>query len=204
MDKRQQQHEQSQQSGVHGGDVVKFGGALLAALGLNRAAHWLRKRQSRQHQDQRKQQEAEHAAEVARLHAVGHEQSDASFSKLAIVAVGGVLFLALLGVVLWLMFGYFVARPITASGPSTQLNPPAQLPPQPRLQADPQSDWLRMRATQTALLNSYGVDPTSGAIHIPIDRAMDLVATRGLSTTGGLAPTAGPAAPTPTAQGGRP
>ncbi len=204
MDKQQQQHEQSQQSSVQGSDIAKFVVALLAALGLNKAAHWLRNRQSKKHQDQLEQEEEKREATVAKLHEVGHEETDARFGLLAGIAAGSVVFAVILSVGLWALFHFFAGQPVLSPEPITQLNPPAQLPAQPRLQADPQSDWLRLRATQTALLNSYGVDPTSGVIHIPIERAMDLVATRGLSTTGGLAPPSSPAAPTPTAQGGQP
>ncbi|HEU5014443.1 MAG TPA: hypothetical protein VFT66_18105 [Roseiflexaceae bacterium] len=199
MDK-QHQHDQSQQGRVRGSDIATFVAALLAALGLHKAADWLRHRQSTKQREQQQQAQAQHEATITRLHDAGYEQTDARFGLLAGILAGSVVFAVMLSLVLWVLFNYFANRPVSPPGPITQLNPPAQLPAAPRLQADPQSDWLRLRATQTALLNSYGVDPTSGAIHIPIEHAMELVATRGLSATGGLAP----AAPAPTAQGGQP
>ena len=62
---------------------------------------------------------------------------------------------------------------------ATESNP--SLFPQPRLQIDPQSDLSRMEARDREVLNGYGwVDRNAGAVRIPIDRAMDIVAERGL------------------------
>ncbi|HEY83681.1 MAG TPA: hypothetical protein G4N96_01010 [Chloroflexi bacterium] len=52
---------------------------------------------------------------------------------------------------------------------------------QPALQADPAQDLMEMQATENAILNSYGwVDKNAAIVRIPIYRAIDLVAEKGL------------------------
>lgn len=76
--------------------------------------------------------------------------------------------------------------------------------PQPRLQADEVRDLNEMRAHEKRVMESYvWVDQANGTIRIPIDRALELVAQRGLPQTKGAAkpavqaPKAQPAPATP-------
>lgn len=56
-----------------------------------------------------------------------------------------------------------------------------ELPPEPRLQESPVRDMAELDARQRALLESYGwVDRQKGVVRIPIDRGIELMATRGL------------------------
>ena len=60
-----------------------------------------------------------------------------------------------------------------------------ELPPEPRLQPAPVEDLHEMLAEHDALLSSYGwVDREKGVVRIPIERAMQLVAERGLPAPG--------------------
>jgi hypothetical protein len=53
------------------------------------------------------------------------------------------------------------------------------------LQTNPNADLEQFQAEQEVLLNSYAwVDKNAGIIRIPIERAMDLIAQRGLPTRG--------------------
>jgi hypothetical protein len=66
--------------------------------------------------------------------------------------------------------------------------------PDPRLEEDERGELKALLLDQEQKLNSYGwVDEKAGVAHIPIDRAMQLVAQRGLPTTPkpGTAPAAG-------------
>jgi hypothetical protein len=59
------------------------------------------------------------------------------------------------------------------------------IPPPPQLQANPAFDLERFNVVEDARLNSYGwIDKKTGIIRIPIERAMDLIAERGLPTRG--------------------
>lgn len=206
--------------GPRSSDLLTFLATLLAALGINGAAHWLRARAERKQRETEQQQQAERAADIMAKRQLGHEPSDVRTNLLVWITAGSAMFVVLLLIGLWLLWRFFASGPAEARGPISVLDNPQPQPPQPRLQADPQADWLVLRATQTARLNSYGVDPTSGAIHIPIEQAMQLIATRGLTSTNSTAPqatpaprpTVGPPAPTPlpqpstapTASGGTP
>jgi len=73
---------------------------------------------------------------------------------------------------------------------------PTVLPPQPRLQPNPALDFQALHATQEAELNSYGwVDQSKGIVHIPIDRAMELLAQQNLPVVQGTPVPITPEAP---------
>ena len=58
----------------------------------------------------------------------------------------------------------------------------AEQPPAPRLQIDPHADLAALRAPKHARLSSYGwIDRPSGIVRLPIERAMQLTAERGLA-----------------------
>ncbi len=58
----------------------------------------------------------------------------------------------------------------------------SQLPPEPRVEQNPTLDSARMIAEARAQLESYGwVDQGQGIVHIPIERAKQLLLERGVS-----------------------
>jgi hypothetical protein len=55
------------------------------------------------------------------------------------------------------------------------------LPPEPRLQVDEPSTWAAELARQRASIEGYGwLDVQAGIVRIPVSRAMELIAERGL------------------------
>jgi hypothetical protein len=91
-------------------------------------------------------------------------------------------FLCLISVTLLFgLYRYFIARE-GGPMPKDQVNVDARhLPPMPRLQSAPITDLKDMRAAEDQILNGYGwVDQQHGVTRIPIDRAIDLLAQRGL------------------------
>lgn len=112
--------------------------------------------------------------------AARHETRDADIRGLLLFA------LALVGTLVILFF--LMARVFHYFRETQSLGPPASpfadaraLPPQPRLQVEPRIDLQRLRAGEDAALDSYGwVDQKAGVAHIPIGRAMDIVAEKGL------------------------
>ena len=55
------------------------------------------------------------------------------------------------------------------------------IPPGPRLQSTPPRDMDELRAQDRQALSTYGwVDPSAGVARIPIDRAISIVAEKGL------------------------
>jgi len=74
------------------------------------------------------------------------------------------------------------------------------LPPGPTLQTAPEMDLGAMRAAEEARLHSYGwVDESQGIAHIPIERAIEILAQRSATATTEVAPAPGttPAGPSP-------
>ncbi len=98
--------------------------------------------------------------------------------------------------VLWGMFSHLRAK-AAQQGPlpsPRMFTSPPNVPP-PQLQPDPVADYNVYRLSATETLNSYGwVDQKAGVARIPIDKAMDLVAERGLPWK---APGTGPAPTAP-------
>jgi hypothetical protein len=80
--------------------------------------------------------------------------------------------------------------------------PPDTLPPAPRLQIHAVANWNAYRNAENDRLSSYGwLNRDSGAVHIPVDRAMQLVLERGV---GPLPPAAVTIPQAPEAGGRRP
>jgi hypothetical protein len=112
---------------------------------------------------------------------------------------GFILSLVIVGIliyyVLWGMFNFLDAfnrkhqRPVSplAHAPAdTRSVTPAMIQqfPEPRLEDNERTELNDFRYNEEEKLNSYGwVDQNAGIAHIPITRAMQLVAQRGLPTT---------------------
>jgi len=63
------------------------------------------------------------------------------------------------------------------------------VPPAPRLQVQPVRHWKDFHTAEVDRLATYGwMDRTSGVVHIPIERAIDLVAERGVGPLAPLVP----------------
>src|SRR6185503_14862004 len=80
---------------------------------------------------------------------------------------------------LFAMFRFYSDR--LHARPGAAVADPANVFPQPRLQQTPVRDLDAVRATEDQTLTTYGwVDQQKGIVRIPIDRAIDLLAARGL------------------------
>ena len=101
-----------------------------------------------------------------------YERSDADPRLVAVLALGGAAFLLLAPYILLAIY------PLARHEPPVHITEP---PPAPRLQIDPHADLTALRAAKNAQLSSYGwIDRPGGVIRLPIDRAMQLTAERGL------------------------
>jgi hypothetical protein len=99
-----------------------------------------------------------------------YEPSDASSRLIAALAAG--LAAALIAIPLALAALYPSALRIAAPGPAVR-------PPPPRLEVAPREDLMALRRAEDARLSRYARDP-SGAVRIPIERAIELTVERGL------------------------
>ena len=111
-------------------------------------------------------------------HRGGYEKQDVGF-RFAMLFVSA-LIAAVIVVLIFLVWFYRVVVPPT---PSTQV-PVAQQrpqPPAPVLQANPAADMRKFREREGQKASSYGwVDEKGGIAHVPVQRAMEIVAERGL------------------------
>lgn len=112
----------------------------------------------------------------------GYETRDVKVGFLATVVVG--LFLLVLvgmGVSWWFETAESKAFQATDQPPSPLAATLPTQPPEPRLQVKPAADLKKVGAEEEAALHSYAwIDAQSGLVRIPIDRAIDLLAERGL------------------------
>ena len=93
------------------------------------------------------------------------------------LAVLAVTVLLLMGGLLWLLSGGGPPR----QGIVTPMVPAPNMSPAPDLQVASSRDYQNMRAAEDAQLNSYRwVDREAGIAAIPIQRAMEILAGRGL------------------------
>lgn len=112
--------------------------------------------------------------------AVTYEKRDVNTRAILIFVLVLFVVLAVTLVSMRGLFGYFSATQNLGPGASPFNNSRA-IPPTPRLQVDPAADLNQVRGAQEEMLNSYGwVDKASGTVHVPIDRAMDMLIERKL------------------------
>ena len=102
---------------------------------------------------------------------------------------------------LWAFFGFMTRREAAAQPPPPAMRFPAdRKPPLPNLVTDEPAMLRSLLADEDATLHTYGyVDAEKGIVRIPIDRAIRIVATRGLPSRVPAAATTPPATPAPTA-----
>jgi hypothetical protein len=111
-----------------------------------------------------------------------HEVRDVHVRPIAVIGVG--LF-ALVLVSIGLMWGLFEVlekhEEAVDSKPTGIMAERPKEPPQPRLETSPVPVLKQVLANENALLSSYGwINEKTGTVRIPVQRAMELLAQRGL------------------------
>jgi len=105
----------------------------------------------------------------------GHEQRDISFGAVVMFAIGLAVALIVVHFVAGHVFHHLAGLPSGYPRPSLLSNV-SGAPTGPGLLVNQSADMEELRASEDAVLNSYGwVDRDRGIVHIPIDRAMDLL-----------------------------
>ena len=112
-----------------------------------------------------------------------HERSDAKVKPLAI-------FLILMGVTVFasaaftvVLFDFFTQRAQSFDKPVSPLQIKNETSSGPRIQVVPGLDLRLQREAEGERLNGYGwVDQGAGVVHIPIDKAVDVLLEKGLPT----------------------
>lgn len=116
--------------------------------------------------------------------AQGHEVRDLSVRGILLFGLGLLVMGACaLAVTIGLLVFSSKQGGITYQYPPVNIGnaPTPILPPEPRLEDVAGLQLQRLRADEDALLHSYGwIDQQAGTVHIPIERAIDLLLERGL------------------------
>jgi len=106
----------------------------------------------------------------------GHEQSEVSV-RLIVVSLAG------LAIVTFLVFVVVVGvfRHFYDSDKTGQARRQAVVPPEPRIEVAPYEQLQQIRVKEDHVLTTYAwVDKQNGVVRVPIDRAIDLLAAKGL------------------------
>lgn len=112
-----------------------------------------------------------------------HERSDADvgpIAKLVVVLAVSVLvcFALMVG-----LFRFFASMAEGQAAPAAKMATADELPPLPRLEVESGNNLKKLQAEVAERLDGYGwADRELRTAHIPIDRAIDVVAAQGLPT----------------------
>ena len=111
----------------------------------------------------------------------GHEQSDLSPKKIALfgISLAGVIVIVLF--VAYLLIHRFYTQEARKEVRPSPLSYTPELVPGPRLIVDSGKEFKEMRAAEDRILNTYDwAEIEKGIVRIPINRAMDILAQKGL------------------------
>jgi len=118
---------------------------------------------------------------------VQYDQTDLGARGIVIFLVALAVTVGIIHLISWSFFRYLSGGEPTAPEATVLVAPrsiqgnPAQRFPAPVLQPDPVADQNSFRTRLDDQLNSYGwVDQKAGIVHIPIERAMELISQQGL------------------------
>jgi hypothetical protein len=110
-----------------------------------------------------------------------YELSDLRPGYIAFFGIGLSVVLVISVVIASLIVHYKTVQHARQDTPIPRLAREREATPEPRLQVDAQNELRQMRAAEEAALNSYGwVDKDAGIVKIPVERAMDILAEKGL------------------------
>ncbi len=115
--------------------------------------------------------------------AVAYERRDIDLGRLFRIGFVLASIVAMSFVLMWWLFGYLVEHEVKTSSRQHPLADKLRRiePPPPLLQTTPHDDLAALRRYENGLLATYGwIDKDRGVVRIPIEKAMDLLAERGV------------------------
>ncbi len=110
------------------------------------------------------------------------EPADVDARLVVSIGVGILVTATVVIALLYFYFAYLANRRARLSPPPLPMNLHGDvIPPEPRIQASPSSDLHALRIYEDAVLEKYAwIDKSKGRLGIPIGRAMQLIAQRGI------------------------
>lgn len=112
----------------------------------------------------------------------GHEARDVNVSMVTKVGIGLVALCLISVALVFGLFKFFELREAAKQAPAEATGVQAtRIPPEPKLQTTEPADLKQIHASEDHILGTYGwVDRQKGVVRLPISRAMELLAQRGL------------------------
>jgi hypothetical protein len=111
----------------------------------------------------------------------GHELSDLNPKSIALFAVALAVIIALVFGTVYVMSQFFLKAAVRSQTTPSPLSYTGEPAPEPSLEVNPGRDLKTMRAEEDKILKSYAwIDQEKNIVRIPIDRAIDILAERGL------------------------
>jgi hypothetical protein len=111
----------------------------------------------------------------------GHELSDLNPKSIALFAVALAVIIALVFGTVYVMSQLFLKAAVRSQTTPSPLSYTGEPAPAPSLEVNPGRDLKTMRAEEDKILKSYAwIDQEKNTVRIPIDRAIDILAERGL------------------------
>lgn len=108
-----------------------------------------------------------------------YEVQDASVREIVLTGIGLAVGTAIVCLFVWGIFN-LLKRNDAAAQAVNVMGRHAQGPPDPKLQVAPWEELMNLRRHEDEVLRTYGwVDRSNDKIHIPIDRAIDIMVERG-------------------------
>ena len=108
-------------------------------------------------------------------------QTDTSFRFFVAAIVALIIAAVGLDLTIRVVWSRFLSASLKAERAPVTFYPVENAPPEPRLEANPLQDLRDLHKKEDALLNSYRwIDKPKGIVQIPVDRAIELLALRGL------------------------
>jgi hypothetical protein len=112
---------------------------------------------------------------------VGHEENLVQLQPVIIFAVILVVVSIFSFAASWFMLDLLRLNQTTYDAPLSPLASLNPLPPAPRLQVSPNQDLKQVLQTEDAILSAYRwIDKDAGIVGIPVERAIQILAKRGL------------------------
>jgi hypothetical protein len=119
--------------------------------------------------------------DTTRSEAAGYERRDLDPGAVGLFGLALVVVLAIAVAIASLLIHYKTVQQARQETPMPRLAREREAPAKPRLQVDAPNELRQMRAAEEAVLNSYGwADKNAGIVRIPVERAMEILAKKGL------------------------
>ena len=117
-----------------------------------------------------------------------YDRSDLTARGIVYFMIALAITVVIIHLITWGFMRYFTGNQVTPAPRNAAIVTPAQQAkgdpaqrfPAPQLQPDPVADLDKFRGALEQQLNSSGVDQKSGAAHIPIEQAIDMISKNGL------------------------